>query len=606
MTIDPILLGGPSISHHEIEHIASAGALGWNMKSQGYRNAFQTLCAQYTQRPYAMALSSGSGALHIALAALGLKKGDEVIIPELADMYVADCVIYTSATPVFCDVDPVTLCIDPNEVQKKLTPKTRGIIAVHMYGQPCQMDILEDIAKKHGLFVLEEATQGLGSSYKRRPAGSFGTASIISFDEKQAVVASQAGVLASANKPFFTRAMKLANQGRSDSSPFLYDAIGFNYTIANTQAALGFAQMTRIEKLMEKKKEIHHWYREFLGDVPGVRLNAVPADCAPSFLMTVMHIDPKRGDRDILLKQLRNSRILAEPVHPPLSSMPLFSRADNPNAYRAAQQTILLPSGHNRTKEEIMFVCEAVKELLDNPAYTRTKVKPTGWLQYKDEVLSLFRDIKASGMKLPFMHNGAQYYLQAVSKKEAEDPQCIDLLTKWKEASMPALLSHFCVNREYMEKAMAHYIAQLRDYILFFITDGKTLYGQVGLDEFAFQKQECVLDGLYIEDSAPRGLAAAACETLFGWAKNSLRIKNIYNHIVASNKKVRLLAAAQGFKEINRTSLYKEEVPGGAIFRPMHIPGHDMPDEYLLVCVKSLEDLPVAAHPQAKPQSRVP
>lgn len=603
MFIDPILLSGPSILHHEIEHIVSAGALGWNMRSQGYRNAFQTLCAQYTNRSYALALSSGSSALHVALATMGLQRGDEVILPELASISIADCVIYTGATPVFCDVDPVTLCIDPSSVKAKLTPKTQGIIAVHMYGQPCQMDALEEIAQSHKLFLLEEATQGMGSLYKERPAGSFGTASIINFDEKQTVVAGQAGVLVTSNEAFFTRATKLANQGRSSYSPHVYDAVGFNYSLANTQAALGFAQMARINSLMEKKKEIRQWYQEFLGDVPGISLNPTPNDCTPSFLTTVLHINTQKGDAQKLLKQLHENRILAEPIYPPLSSMPLFDKANNPNAYKVALQSILLPSGHNRTQEEIRYIADTIKYFLDSPDATKTTARPTGWLRHKAEVLAFFKKSKTQGMHIPFTHNNTQYYLQTLSRKLIDDPQCIELLTQWKQAGMAAMLSYFTVTTKFMHEGMLQYLDVLKDHIFFLVTDGQTPFGQVALDSFDFQKQECVLDNLYIEDNAPKGLAAAACEALFYWAKNFLRIKKIYNHIVASNTKVRLLAAAQGFKEINRTSLYKEQVPDGFVYRPMHIPGHDKPDEHLLVCVKNLEDLPPIPQHLLSPKS---
>lgn len=587
MIIDPIIPHGPSITHHEIEHVTSACATGWNMKSSGYINAFRQMMAQITGQKHSLALSSGTGAMHIALSALGLKQGDEVLMPDLADFSIAACVTYCGATPVFCDVDADTLCLSPEDAARKITPNTKGLIAVHLYGQPCRMTPLMDLAAKHNLFVLEDATQGIGSSYEGRPAGSFGHFAAFSFKSNTSAVAGEGGILLTSDDRLFDRAARLASGGRSPGNPFTYDFIGFNYTISPLQAALGFAQTSRLDDLIARKKQIHSWYRERLAGTPGIRLNATPQSSQPSFLTNLLFIDAPHIQRGKLIMQLHASSILAEPVYFPISSMPMFKQAETPVAYAASIKALCLPSGHNRTEEEVDYICASIKQLLAEPERNRAEVPLSGWLKYKSDTLEFFAKAKKSGFAIPFGHDGRSYALKAVTATDIQDTRLIEKFARWREASSAAFLARTPVTEESMRQILENYIRILRDYILFFIADDERLYGQVALNDFAFQKHECCIDGLYIEEHAPKGLAAAACETIFAWAEKSLAIKNIFNHVVASNKKVRLLAAAQGFREISRTALYREKIPGGEIFRPMYMPGHDTPDEYLLICKKN-------------------
>ena len=588
MIIDPILPQGPSITHHEIEHVTSACATGWNMNSGSYISAFRQTMAQITGQKHSLALSSCTGAMHIALNALGLKPGHEVLVPDLADFAVAASVTYCGAIPVFCDVDPDTLCLSAEDAARKITPNTRGLIAVHLYGQPCRMTPLMELAAQNSLFVLEDATQGMGSSYNGRPAGSFGHFAAFSFKGNKSVVAGEGGMLLTSDDLLFDRAARLAAGGRSPDNPFAYDFIGFNYSISALQAALGFAQTSRLDDLMAKKKKIHSWYRERLADTPGIRLNPVPQDSQPSFLTNLLFIDDQNIQRSKMIMQLHASNILAEPVYFPISSMPMFKQAQTPVAYAASVKTVCLPSGHNRTEEEVDYICAAIRQLLAEPGRDRAEVPPSGWLKYKSDTLEFFAEAKKHGLSIPFEHNGHSCALKAVTAADIQDAELIRKFATWREESSIAFLTRTAVTEESMRQILNNYITAVRDYILFFITEGEHLYGQVGLNDFAFHKHECCIDGLYIEAHAPKGLAAAACETIFTWAEKSLNIINIFNHVVASNKKVRLLAAAQGFREISRTALYREEIPGGEIFRPMYMPGHDTPDEYLLICKKTL------------------
>ena len=257
MPIDPITFSSPSITHAEIEYAAAATALGWNFKRTKHTNIFQKQMAAFTGQKYAFATVNVTAALHLALAALGTSVGDEVLVPELADISVAASVLYTGAKPVFCDVDPLTLCLSPSSVESNITPRTKGIIPVHMHGMPCDMLALRTIAAEHKLFIVEESTQGLGSKCQGRAAGSLGHFSVFGFNELQAVVTGDGGMLLSSNQQLFSKAFQLGQQGKSPKNPFIYESLGYNYAMSNVQGAIGAAQMERVQELLAKKKNIY-------------------------------------------------------------------------------------------------------------------------------------------------------------------------------------------------------------------------------------------------------------------------------------------------------------------------------------------------------------
>lgn len=594
MIVDPILLAGPSITHREIECVADAAAIGWNMRDVEYIHKLQNTMRAYTGHRFAFATANRTCAMHLAMLALGIGPGHEVLVPEIADISAALCVTHVGAKPVFCDVDPLTLCLCPRSAAAKITPAARAIIPVHMYGQPCDMDALLDLAEKHALAVVEDAAQGLGSLYKGRRAGSFGLFTVFSFNGREAVVSGEGGMLLTSDEKLMARAAKLGSQGRSQDSPFVYDEAGFNYAMSNVQAALGYAQMERLAALLEKKEQIHGWYRDRLNGFPGVRLNAELEEYSASYLMNVLFVDDPTLLRTEFMRRLQASKVLCRPVPYPLSTQPVFASiagavsTENPVAYSTGARALLLPSGHNRTEEEVEYVCATVMTLLADRQSPRAAVAPTGWLKYKSDVLETLARIKTEGLVLPFTHEGAEYELRALTGKDAGDPEVIRFLADFRRENMHVFLRHHEVTDEFMRETMSNYVDRARDFLLFFVAKGNILHGHMGLDDFAFQKRECLAEGFMMRKDAPRGLAAAAADAMYAWARETLGIVRVYNHVVGSNKPVRLLAASQGFREINRTALYKQEYPDGAVFRPMYIQGHDQPDEYFVFSAKDL------------------
>ena len=588
MIIDPIPLSGPSITHREIECAADAAAVGWNAKAANYINAFQRQVANAAGQRYAFATSSRAGALHIALLALGVGPGDEVLVPEIADISAAACVTWTGAKPVFCDVDPATLCLSPLSAAGNISSRTKGMIAVHLYGQPCQMVPLTELAASRSLFLVEDATQGLGNLYHGRPAGSFGIFSVFSFAGEEVVTCGEGGMLLGSNQALMDKAAKLGSMGRSPDNPFIYNAVGYNYAMSNLQAAIGVAQMERLDELLDKKRRIFEWYQERLGNVPGVGLNVPLSGCRGSYLMTTLGFSDASILRHDFLKKLLASRVVCKPVYYPLSSMPMFAKADNAVAYGAGVRAIVLPSGHNRTEEEVEYVSSVIKTLLADRCAKSALATPTGWLKYKSDVLEFLAEIKIYGLCLPFIHNEEEFSLQALTVEDSKNPETIAFLTAFRRDNMHAFLRHFEITEDHVRSTMEHYLELARDFILFFVIRNGERLGHIGLDDFSFQDHECVVEGLMMRSDAGPGVAAAASETLYEWAGKALGIKRVYNHVVGGNTRVRLLASAQGFKEINRTALYRQKVADGVVFRPMYIQGHDKPDEYFVFSVKDL------------------
>ena len=586
--VDPILLAGPSITHREIECAASAAAVGWNMKATGYITALQQAMGRYTQRAHAFATSNRTVAIHLALLALGVGPGDEVLVPEIADISAASCVLHTGATPVFCDVDATTLCLSAKSAKANITPKTKGMIMAHLFGQPCDIASLLAVANANGLFVLEDATQGLGSLYKDRPAGSFGHFSVFSFNGGEVAVAGEGGILLSSDQKLFLHAVKLGTQGQSSENPFMYDVAGYNCVMSNPQAALAYAQIERVYELVEKKRQIAGWYAKHLHGVEGVRLNTEQEGSHSSFLTNVLFLENPSMLRHHFMQRLQASKVFCRPAFYPLSSMPMFTKANNPVAYGIGLRAVLLPSGHNRTQEEVEYICSVIKELLNKPNLPFAQVEPAGWLKYKACVLEDIAKAKNEGLMLPFTHKGEEYTLKAITSADIQRPEVITFLTGLRKSSPHAFLSHVEVTEDFIKKAMHDYLENNQDFVLFFIMQGNRVFGHIGLNDFDFQKHECVVDALMTVPATPAGVAFAASERLYAWAKESLGITRIFCHVLASNMPIRLLISSLGFKEVNRTPMYKAETPAGATFRPMYILGHDTPEEYFVFSAKNL------------------
>ncbi|MDR1776448.1 MAG: DegT/DnrJ/EryC1/StrS aminotransferase family protein [Desulfovibrio sp.] len=585
MIIDPIPLSGPSIGHREIELAAEAGGVGWNTRASQHVRIFERLMADLAHQSHALALNSAHAATRLAFACLGLQPDDEVLLPEIADPFLASAVVHSGMTPVFCDVDPVTLTMAPSAVESRIGPRSRCMIPTHLYGQPCDMNPLIQLAHEHGIFVIENATQGMCGLYHGRPVGSMGNFSIFAFEPDAPVTAGGGAVLLTSDDRLAATARKLAGNGSSAANPMVIDAAGHNCHLSNLQAAVGIAQLERIKEIFKQKRTIFNWYKEELKYTDGIRLNATVTHTLSSRWMTVLFLENPELDRPDIMKRLLASKVHCAPVFYPLSHMPLFQQQDNPVAYSVGTRAIVLPSGHNRNKDEIAYVGSVLRQILADPDLPAATVMPRGSLKYKSDTLELLASIKREGPRIPFVHAGKEYALRVVTPKVAVDKAFIDEILALRTAHPEAYLTNVPISREELT-AIMHGYERSRDFLLFVIADEHRNWGSFALVGFDFKTRECKTEALLMHDDAPKGLAAAASIKRDEWCGETFGLEGVYNHILGSNRKSRLLSSAIGYSFLNDVCLYKADIPGGWTYRPMHIAGKGKAEDILIVSGK--------------------
>ncbi|HEX4000566.1 MAG TPA: DegT/DnrJ/EryC1/StrS family aminotransferase [Pirellulales bacterium] len=363
-----ILTAGPTISQREIDYVLDAVKNGWNEHWSDYLVRFEQSFAQYVGTRFAMATSSCTGALHLSLLALGIGPGDEVIVPEVTWVATASAVSYTGATPVPVDVDPTTWCIDPASAEQAITPQTKAIVPVHLYGHPADMKAIRKLADEHGLKVLEDAAPALGAEIEGHKVGSFGDLACFSFQGAKIMTCGEGGMLVTSDESLYERARFLNDHGRDPHRPFVISEFGYKYKMSNLQAALGLAQLERLEEMIAKRRLIFQWYRRRLNGVADLAMNVERYWARNIYWMTSVVLGDRFAvTRDEVMAGLRERGVDSRPFFPPLSSFPLFEsrKTANPAAYRVAMRGINLPSGHNLTEVDVDRVCNSLLEVIN-------------------------------------------------------------------------------------------------------------------------------------------------------------------------------------------------------------------------------------------------
>lgn len=360
-----ILTAGPSITGKEISYVVDAITNGVDEHWGDYIERFENAFARYIGVKHAMATSSCTGALHLALVALGVGKGHEVIIPDMSWVATASAICYTGAKPVFADVLPFTWCIDPMDIQNRITPRTKVILPVHLYGQPAAMDEIKAIALGCNLWVVEDAAPSIGAAIDGFHTGNLGDIGCFSFQGAKTLSTGEGGMIVTSNDELFEKIKYYANHCRL-SSGFEIGGIGFKYKMSNLQAALGLAQLERVEELVARKREIYSWYCEELDEIEGLLFNAgFTPKVEPSYWMTSIVLEKEfRVSRDVLMRKLKDKNIDTRPFFPPISSFKMFTPAKNYVANFLGENGINLPSGHRITREQVKYVCDCIKDIL--------------------------------------------------------------------------------------------------------------------------------------------------------------------------------------------------------------------------------------------------
>jgi perosamine synthetase len=327
---------------------------------------FELALAAYVGTRHAIATTSGTTALHLVLAALGIGPGDEVIVPDLSFVATANAVAYTGATPVLADVHPMSWCIDPLDVRRKLTPRTRAILPVHLYGVAADMHALFALALDHHLYIIEDAAEGLGGSYAGRKMGSLGTAGTFSFYGNKVATCGEGGAICTDDEALYRRMYFLRGQALDPQRRYFHPELGFNYRMTELQAAVGVGQMMRLEEMLERRREIFALYHTRLCDHIGVVPSAPLTRPAP----WVFTIHLNHGvSRDAMMTRLAERGIETRPGFVPMHDLPMYRQQSYPVAARLAENIISLPTYPQLTDEDVHVisdeVCSAFEDLLD-------------------------------------------------------------------------------------------------------------------------------------------------------------------------------------------------------------------------------------------------
>jgi len=357
----------PSITDLEISYASDAVANGWGKQCYSYIHRFEELFKQHLDVSYAIATSSCTGALHMGMAALDIGPGDEVILADTNWIATASPIVHLGAIPVFVDILSDSWCIDPAKAEAAITPKTKAIVAVHLYGNLCDMDRLLEIGEKYGIPIIEDAAEAIGSVYQGRRAGSMGAFGTFSFHGTKTLTTGEGGMFVTNDHDLYERVLTLSNHGRASEQikQFWSDMVGFKYKMSNIQAAIGCAQMERIDVLIQRKREIFAAYREKLAAVPGVAMNPEPEGMINGAWMPTVVFSPETGiTREKLQSAFAEENIDARVFFWPLSSLDMFeSEQKNMNAWSIPQRAINLPSYPEMEVSEIDRVLKVIGEV---------------------------------------------------------------------------------------------------------------------------------------------------------------------------------------------------------------------------------------------------
>jgi perosamine synthetase len=358
----------PSISDLEVEYATDAVTNGWGDQCYAFISRFEDSFKKHLSVQYAIATSSCTGALHMGMAALGIGPGDEVIMADTNWIATASPIVHLGARPVFVDILPDSWCIDPEKVVAAITPNTKAIMAVHLYGNLCDMHQLLAIGEENGIPIIEDAAEAIGSVYRDKYAGSMGIFGAFSLHGSKTMTTGEGGMFVTNDAALYDRVLTLSNHGRArgQTKQFWSDMIGFKYKMSNIQAAIGCAQIERITELTERKREILAIYRKHLAMLPEIKMNPEPIGTINGAWMPTVVFSQNSGvRRNKLLKAFANENVDARVFFWPLSSMQMFESVEtNIHSWDISERAINLPSFHDISEDDIHRITSIVKGLI--------------------------------------------------------------------------------------------------------------------------------------------------------------------------------------------------------------------------------------------------
>ncbi len=366
-----IPLSAPDIGDAEIEAVVSvlrSSRLSLGPKMEEFEHRF----ASYIGVPHAVAVSSGTAGLHLSLLALKIGPGDEVLVPSFAFIAAANAIRYMGATPVFVDIDPVTLNLDPENIAAAITPRTRAILVVHTFGCPAEISSILELARRHNLFVIEDACEAIGAKYNQQKVGSFGDVAVFAFYPNKQITTGEGGMIVTRNAALAARMRALRNQGRDDTNDwFQHQEVGYNYRLSELACALGIVQLQRIESILVRREAIAREYNQLLKNLDDLILPPLnlPARRISWFVYVVrLHQRYTQQDRDAILLEMTRNGIGCGRYFAPIHQQPSYAAwrdlGDLSVTESQSARALALPFFHRITAEEIQSVVRVLQQSL--------------------------------------------------------------------------------------------------------------------------------------------------------------------------------------------------------------------------------------------------
>lgn len=352
----------PELTGNEKKYVNECLDSTWISSKGKFVSEFEAEFSKYVGVKHSTAVCNGTVALHLALVALGIGPGDEVIVPTLTYVASVNAITYTGGTPIFVDSLESNWQMSPDDIKKKITTKTKAILCVHLYGHPCDMDAIVKITKEYDLFLIEDCAEALGSKYKGEHVGGFGDVATYSFYGNKTITSGEGGMVTTNDETLFNRLVHFKGQGLAKHREYWHDVIGYNYRMTNICAAIGLAQLERIDDILEKKRKIAEWYKEELSNTT-YSFHTEEDGCYHSYWMcSILVADPK--DRDPLRNHLAENGIETRPLFYPVHTMPMYSKQYERHkiAEKLGWKGINLPSYPGLQYEDIKLICDEIKD----------------------------------------------------------------------------------------------------------------------------------------------------------------------------------------------------------------------------------------------------
>jgi len=361
-----ILISKPNIDHRDLTLVNKAAIDGWGNNYLFYNNKFEKDFSSYIGGKYCIATSSCTGATHIALKALNIKKNDEIILPNITWFSCASVINYMGAKPIFVDIDPKTFCIDPSKIEEKITKKTKAILIVHLYGAVCNIEKIKKVSNKKNIPLIEDCAESLGSKYKSKKTGIYGKISVFSFHgSKTITTGGEGGAIITNDKSLYLKMLKISNHGKNRKKIFFQDDVGLKYKMSSLQSAMGISQLKKIDKINLYKNKIYNFFKRKLKNLP-INFQISDTKSTAYYWMPTFYVENENFNRDHFLKYMNQNGINLRPVFYPLHNFRFYKFKSYKDEFSVSEKIskygVNLPSYFDLEKKEMESIIKHIQK----------------------------------------------------------------------------------------------------------------------------------------------------------------------------------------------------------------------------------------------------